>query len=140
MTPSCSQSGFASVLVGSLGERVRLGLTVLAVAAFRVAANAQTPAAQLPESVSALGPAYELQTSVVDGFSLAAVGDRILAYPSSQRRDEGFQGVVRLILDADAAFGNFELSALDSRRLEAPSEAPLRMPPRPPGSSAVACG
>jgi len=86
--------------------------------------------------VPALGPVYEFQTSVVDGFSLAAVGDLILAYPSSQRRDEGFQGVVRLIQDADAVFGNFELSALDSRRLE----APLRMPPRPSGSSAVACG
>lgn len=121
MTPSGTQSGFATVLVGSVGERLWLGLTVLAVAASSVAGQAQAPAAQLPESMPALGPAYELQISVADGFSLAAVGDLILAYPSSQRRDPGFLGVIRLLRDADAAFGNFELSALDSRRLEAPS-------------------
>ena len=74
-----------------------VGLAVLTPSA----AFAQTP----PD------PAYELEMNVEDGFSLAAVGDLILAYPSSQRRDEPFRSVIGLLSTADVAFGNFELAS-----------------------------
>ena len=66
-------------------------------------------------------PSYELEMNVEDGFTLSAVGDLILAYPSSQRRDEPFRSVINLIEAADVAFGNFEISALDLGRLQPPA-------------------
>jgi hypothetical protein len=49
-------------------------------------------------------------TSVADGFTLAAVGDNIIARPLSQM--PGFAPVGKIIRDADAAFGNFEGTAI----------------------------
>jgi poly-gamma-glutamate capsule biosynthesis protein CapA/YwtB (metallophosphatase superfamily) len=74
-------------------------------------ALAQTPAAPPPRD-----PARELATSVADGFTLATVGDCIIARPISQNRDAAFTAVATLLRDADATFGNFEGSAIDIRR------------------------
>jgi poly-gamma-glutamate capsule biosynthesis protein CapA/YwtB (metallophosphatase superfamily) len=62
-------------------------------------------------------PGRELETSVADGFTLAAVGDCIISRPLSSMlaRDAGFAAVVKILRDADAAFGNFENSAIDIR-------------------------
>ena len=67
------------------------------------------------------GPDLELSTNIEDDFTLAAVGDLILAYPSAQRQDYGFLSVIDRIRGADVAFGNLEISALDYRRLEPPA-------------------
>ena len=66
-------------------------------------------------------PQRELATSVADGFTVAAVGDCIMARPISQT--PGFAPVGRLIHDADVAFGNFEGTALDASRLTAAPQA-----------------
>ena len=63
-------------------------------------------------------PAREVAASVADGFTLASVGDCIIARPISQNRDAAFAGVASLLRDADAAFGNFEGSAIDIRQFK----------------------
>jgi poly-gamma-glutamate capsule biosynthesis protein CapA/YwtB (metallophosphatase superfamily) len=67
--------------------------------------------------------AREVATSVADGFTVAAVGDCIIARPISLNRDAGFTAVASLLRDADAAFGNFEGSAFDIRRFKGHPQA-----------------
>src|ERR1043165_1196105 len=62
---------------------------------------AQQPPDQIPRD-----PQRELAMSVADGFTVAAVGDCIIARPVSQT--PGFAPVARIVHDADVAFGNFE--------------------------------
>src|SRR6266508_1831445 len=64
-------------------------------------------------------PERELETSVDDGFTLAAVGDCIISRPLSPMLtdDVGFAAVVKILRDAGATFGNFENSAIDLREL-----------------------
>jgi poly-gamma-glutamate synthesis protein (capsule biosynthesis protein) len=64
------------------------------------------------------GPALdprELATTVADGFTLASVGDTILAYPQSQNPDPAFQGVLALVRSADVATANYEGNIIDGR-------------------------
>jgi poly-gamma-glutamate synthesis protein (capsule biosynthesis protein) len=65
-------------------------------------------------------PVAELQTSIRDDFTLAAVGDCIISRPLSQKRatDAGFDAAVRIPRRADATFGNLETSILDIRTFE----------------------
>jgi poly-gamma-glutamate synthesis protein (capsule biosynthesis protein) len=94
--------------------RARLIVTALTVAATGLAAQQPSPPA--PRD-----PQRELMMSVADGFILAAVGDNIIARPVSQT--PGFAPVGKLIHDADAAFGNFEGTALDLSRTAAVPQA-----------------
>jgi poly-gamma-glutamate capsule biosynthesis protein CapA/YwtB (metallophosphatase superfamily) len=66
-------------------------------------------------------PGKELETSISDGFTLAAVGDLIMERPLSQLlpSDPAFAAVVRILREADAAFGNFENVAIDLARTPA---------------------
>ncbi len=66
-------------------------------------------------------PQHELTTSIADGFTVAAVGDCIMARPVSQT--PGFAPVSKIVHDADVAFGNFEGTALDPSRLTAVPQA-----------------
>ena len=63
-------------------------------------------------------PARELETRLPDGFTLAAVGDLITTRPLAQTlpADPGFAAVVKILREADAAFGNFETTAFDLDR------------------------
>jgi poly-gamma-glutamate synthesis protein (capsule biosynthesis protein) len=60
-------------------------------------------------------PARELETRVPDGFTLAAVGDLISTRPLAQTvpGDPDFAAVVKILRNADAAYGNFETTAID---------------------------
>ncbi len=60
-------------------------------------------------------PARELATSVADGFTMASVGDTIVAYPQSMNPDPGFQSVLTLIRGADVATANYEGNIIDGR-------------------------
>src|SRR5262245_10365704 len=55
-------------------------------------------------------PERELETRVPDGFTLAAVGDLITTRPLAQLLavDPGFAAVIKLVREADVAYGNFE--------------------------------
>src|SRR3982750_3574519 len=97
-------------------RRVQVLGSILVVAAVAVAAARQPPAAP-----AARDPQRELLMNVGDGFTLAAVGDNIIARPVSQT--PGFAPVARLIHDADAAFGNFEGTAIDLARTPAVPQA-----------------
>lgn len=59
----------------------------------------------------------ELELSIADGFTLAAVGDCIISRPLSPLlgRDPAFAGVVDLLKRADVTFGNLETTILDIR-------------------------
>lgn len=65
-------------------------------------------------------PGRELVTDIADGFTLAAVGDCIISRPVSPMLagDRGLAGVVRILRDATATFGNFEGSAIDIREFK----------------------
>ena len=80
----------------------------------------------------------EVATTVADGFTIAAVGDIILAYPQSGNPDPDFQRVLDLVRNADVACGRGQpvrrRTALGG---PAPSDrADLRRPHGPPRSSA----
>ena len=66
-------------------------------------------------------PQRELTMSVADGFTVAAVGDCIIARPVSQT--PGFAAVGKVVHDGDVAFGNFEGTALDLSRTAAVPQA-----------------
>ncbi len=87
--------------------------SILAAAAVAIVAAQQPPAPRDPQR--------ELMMSVADGFTVAAVGDNIIARPVSQT--PGFGAVGRIIHDADAAFGNFEGTAIDLARTPAVPQA-----------------
>src|SRR5438034_3837908 len=85
-------------------------------------ANGLVGLAQQPtQKPTTRDPERELATSVADGFTVAAVGDCIIARPVSQT--PGFSPVAKLIHDADVAFGNFEGTALDLTRTPAVPQA-----------------
>jgi poly-gamma-glutamate capsule biosynthesis protein CapA/YwtB (metallophosphatase superfamily) len=60
----------------------------------------------------------ELATTVRDGFTMAATGDLIVAYPQSQNPEPSFQGMLKLIRDADVATGNYEGNIIDGRKFK----------------------
>lgn len=60
-------------------------------------------------------PINELATTVADGFTMAAAGDLILAYPQSFNQDPAFRSVLNLIQNADVAAGNYEGNIIDGR-------------------------
>jgi len=86
-----------------------------------VFAGALVLAQQPPGRPAPRDPQRELATSVADGFTLAAVGDCIIARPISQT--PGFAPVGKLVHDADVAFGNFEGTAIDLTRTPAIPQA-----------------
>jgi poly-gamma-glutamate synthesis protein (capsule biosynthesis protein) len=83
--------------------------------------GAAAVAQQTSQKAPARDPQRELATSVADGFTVAAVGDCIMARPVSQA--PGFSPVGKIIHDADVAFGNFEGTALDLTRTPAVPQA-----------------
>jgi poly-gamma-glutamate capsule biosynthesis protein CapA/YwtB (metallophosphatase superfamily) len=60
----------------------------------------------------------ELATTVRDGFTLAAVGDLILAYPQSPNPDPEFKSIIKLVQDADVGAGNYEGNIIDGRSFQ----------------------
>ncbi len=60
--------------------------------------------------------AAELATTVSDGFTIAVVGDIIIAFPlEHMMTDPGFQDVVALTRSADVTTGNLETNIIDGR-------------------------
>ena len=97
-----------STVVVSLSKGLIAGCALLLAGA--APTDAQTPARRPRD------PARELAMSIADGFTLAAVGDVIIARPISQNRDAAFTAMASLLRDADVAVGNFEGSAFNIRR------------------------
>lgn len=61
----------------------------------------------------------QLATSVDDGFTIAVVGDIIIANPlDHMMSDPGFRAVVELTQGADATTGNFEGNIIDGRKFK----------------------
>jgi len=83
--------------------------------------GALTVAEQAARSAPARDPQRELATSVADGFTVAAVGDCIIARPVSQT--PAFAPVGKIVQGADVAFGNFEGTAIDLSRTPAIPQA-----------------
>jgi poly-gamma-glutamate capsule biosynthesis protein CapA/YwtB (metallophosphatase superfamily) len=98
-------------------------LLILAVAVLLFATNPSLVAGQQASQPSPRDPAREIATTIADGFTLASVGDCIIARPISQAKDAAFAGVASLLRDADATFGNFEGSAFDIRQFKGHPQA-----------------
>ncbi|MER9470523.1 CapA family protein [Mesorhizobium sp. M0482] len=56
-----------------------------------------------------------IDTNVADGFTMAAVGDLLLARPVTKGQYPGLADVLELFHDADVIFGNLETNILDAR-------------------------
>jgi len=93
----------------------------LVVLASLILSGAAALAQQTVQKPPVRDPQRELATSIADGFTLAAVGDCIIARPVSQT--PGFSPVGKIIRDADVAFGNFEGTAIDLTRTPAIPQA-----------------
>src|SRR6185369_4691225 len=98
---------------GSMRRAPLVGLAVALASAVIIAQQSPPPAPRDPQR--------ELTMSVADGFTVAAVGDCIIARPVSQT--PGFAAVGKFIHDADSAFGNFEGTAIDLARTPAVPQA-----------------
>ncbi len=98
-------------------RRRTLAPLVLALLALPLAAH-QRGQAQQPD------PGRELATTIGDGFTLASVGDLIVAYPASQNADPAFKGLAKIIQDADVATANWEASVIDGRKFKGSSMGP----------------
>ena len=57
----------------------------------------------------------ELETTVQDGFTIAVVGDIIIANPQSMNPDPEFQAVLQILQEADVVTGNYEGNIIDGR-------------------------
>jgi poly-gamma-glutamate capsule biosynthesis protein CapA/YwtB (metallophosphatase superfamily) len=88
---------------------------------FALALGSAVIVAQQPPASPPRDPQRELMMNVADGFTIAAVGDCIIARPVSQT--PGFAPIGKLIHDADSAFGNFEGTAIDLTRTPAVPQA-----------------
>ncbi|RWO94839.1 MAG: CapA family protein [Mesorhizobium sp.] len=56
-----------------------------------------------------------IETNVADGFTMAAVGDLLLARPVTKGQYSGLADVLKIFHDADVTFGNLETNILDAR-------------------------
>ncbi|RWK79933.1 MAG: CapA family protein [Mesorhizobium sp.] len=56
-----------------------------------------------------------IETNVADGFTMAAVGDLLLARPVTTGHHPGLADVLNIFHDADVTFGNLETNILDVR-------------------------
>ena len=73
-----------------------------------------TPHARL-EAQRPPNPPDELATTVRDGFTMASVGDLVIAYPTGGNPDPAFTSITKLIRDADVATANYEANIIDGR-------------------------
>ncbi len=99
----------------SIPSRVRR-ISAFGCAAAVVAFGALLIAGRQQQQAPVRDLARELSMSVGDNFTLIAVGDLIIARPIAQLTDAGFAGVVKILQKGDVTFGNFEGSAIDTRR------------------------
>jgi poly-gamma-glutamate synthesis protein (capsule biosynthesis protein) len=64
--------------------------------------------------------APDLDTKLIEPFTLATVGDLIIMRPASEYADTGLQDALKIIREADVSFGNFEGSISDLRQFKGP--------------------
>ena len=83
---------------------------------YRISAPVLLTALLTAHGATAQPDDIELSSSVDDGFTIAVVGDIIIAHPLTHLEDEpGFAGVLDLLRQADVATGNMETQIIDPR-------------------------
>jgi poly-gamma-glutamate capsule biosynthesis protein CapA/YwtB (metallophosphatase superfamily) len=88
---------------------------VLASVLFVFLLRAPSSDGQSPQAPSTENPQKVLTCSVADGFTIASVGDLIVARPISEIQDENFAAAMKIIREADVGFGNMEGTLIDIR-------------------------
>ncbi|MER8486577.1 CapA family protein [Mesorhizobium sp. M1322] len=68
------------------------------------------PSVQQDDGFDTVG---SIETNVADGFTMAAVGDLLLARPVTKGHHPGLADVLRIFQKADVTFGNLETNILD---------------------------
>ncbi|MCK1312015.1 CapA family protein [Bradyrhizobium sp. 23] len=56
-----------------------------------------------------------IATNIADGFTMVAVGDLLVTRPLTKGQHPGFGDIVKILHDADIAFGNLETNIFDIR-------------------------
>ncbi|MER8785544.1 CapA family protein [Mesorhizobium sp. M1006] len=64
-----------------------------------------------------------IATNVADGFTMVAVGDLILSRPLTKYQHPGFDGIIKILRDADVTFGNLETNIFDIRSFRGSPQA-----------------
>ena len=64
-----------------------------------------------------------LQSAIADGFTLATVGDVIMANPESANDNPEFQAQLKILQSANIAFGNFEGTSIDIQHFKGSPQA-----------------
>ncbi|WFT97050.1 CapA family protein [Bradyrhizobium barranii] len=64
-----------------------------------------------------------IETNVACGFTMVAVGDLIVTRPLTKYQGEDFAAVVKILQNADAAFGNMETNIFDIRSFKGSPQA-----------------
>ena len=93
-----------------------------------IAAASMLMLSLIPGALSAQGvTAQQLATTVDDGFTIAVVGDIIIAYPLDHMlTDPDFRAVVALTQGADVTTGNLEGNIIAIPALNLASESDIR--------------
>ena len=68
---------------------------------------------------------FELATTIGDGFTIASVGDLIMAFPASKLSDPARQAAFDLVRGADVGFANMESTILDAATWDGDSAGPF---------------
>jgi poly-gamma-glutamate synthesis protein (capsule biosynthesis protein) len=97
--------------------RARAGLALAAVVAL-AGSRAAAQAAGGPLSITPVPPG-----STPDGFTVAAVGDLIYLRPMLATIEKRSPEMLKILRDADVAFGNFETTAADLRTFKGSPQA-----------------
>lgn len=63
------------------------------------------------------------ETNIGDGFTMVAVGDAIVTRPLTKLRDPGFDGLVKILRNADVTFGNMETNIFDVKTFKGAPQA-----------------
>ena len=104
--------------------KLRVALLVALVAAYvgalRLTGVAQGGAAAQGQGSRARDWTQDMAMKITEPFTLASVGDVIIVRPASKSVDPGLQSALKLVRDADAAFGNFESLIRDERTFDGP--------------------
>jgi poly-gamma-glutamate synthesis protein (capsule biosynthesis protein) len=99
------------------GRSLRLSVLPLSMAATVLAVTAGIVGVE-GQGKPTRNPAAQLTTNVPDNFTLAAVGDLIIARPLAAGKDPALQEPIKILREADVTFGNFEGSVIDMRRFK----------------------
>ena len=104
--------------------KCRIAILIVLVAAYagalRLTGLAQGGAAGQGQGSRPRDWTQDMAMNIAEPFTLASVGDVIIVRPATKSADPVLQSALKVVYDADAAFGNFESLIRDERTSDGP--------------------